>query len=369
MKIAILSENRNGFIKPMSYGLQNMLSGLAVDSEVFEQGIAMVDHNQTHALKTRIRNGVKTMLNRLKPNRYELSQQVSAAQVKAFEKRLQEFDLVVVVSPIPKCFDGAQLCGIERLRRQLDVPIVLYQNYYLGTRKDWIARILANRAKGVGFGLERYDWYLAASIVSDHPLCRQDHPVSVIGHDLRDEQLRITPKGEFRVLLDFARPGCETQRQIQIRALQEAGIGYTELKGRYSHAQIRALYRSHSALMMASRESFGLPIVENQLCGNVIFTPFAHWAPSHFIDKSEYQAGEGKLGGNFVVYDDDVQLLVELLKKQREGFDPERNLAQFIADYPHLYQGNLSALRTFVSEVEQGKITARSHQQYQSLLL
>lgn len=368
MKVAVIAEDRHGFIKPMSLGLNRMLHSLGVQTHYFDRGLAMLDHHFAYSLKIEGRNWLKRAINKIKPRSFELQQTVSSKEVAAFEQQLEDFDLIIVVCPLPKSFIADQLPGIERLRLKTNVPIVLYQNYYLATRGDWPAKIKDPKNYGGGFGLERFDWYLGASVVSEYPLSQKQHPFSLIGHDLRADNLGLEDKAEFRVLLDFPQKGFESYRQRQIDALNACDIPYTELKGRYSQDEIRSLYRSHCALFLSFRESFGLPIVENQLCGNLIFTPFARWAPSHFINKSVYDPGEAALGSNFVVYDNDLEQLKSQLIKARARFSPERNLAQFKKDYPHLYSGDLEALKKLLVDVESGRIDGSSHLQYVDLI-
>jgi hypothetical protein len=363
MLIAILSEDKPGFIQPMSLGLEKMLAALGVKAKIFPQGLVMLNYTPSQKVK----NLLKKTINRVKPGRFLVPQTVSLSKVTAFETELMAFDMIVVVCPLPTSFDKSALRRIEHIRQSSNMPIVLYQNYYLATRGSWSKKIFA----ASGFGLERYDWYLAASLVSEYPLTGKGHPVSTIGHDLRDGSLFIEPdklNGKpYKVLLDFERKGFEQYRQLQIQALQETDTEYTQLKGRYSMAEIRAVYRAHSALFLSSRESFCLPIVENQLCGNDIFIPFKIWTPSHFINKPVDELGEGGLGDNFKVYDQCLQTLKALIQQCKSDYQPQQRLARFKQDYPQLYQGDLIALQSLLDKVSSKAVTGDSHTLYKQL--
>jgi hypothetical protein len=141
-------------------------------------------------------------------------------------------------------------------------------------------------------------------------------------------------------------------------------LAYTELLGNYDRDEINQIYRSHSALFLSFRESFGLPIVENQLCGNIIFSPQKNWVPSHYINKSAY---EGDLGSNFVIYDNDLIKLKPLINECKKNYRPEAVLEHFITEYPHVYKGDLIALQEFIDKVLSGDISGNSHRSHEIL--
>jgi hypothetical protein len=349
MKIAILANDQIGFIRPMSLGLQKMFALIGVQTQIFTDGLAMLDYSFCHSVKGTIKNLLKGAINVVKPQQFVLQQTVSATQVDAFEQQLKSFDLVVVVCHIPTAFMRDHLSRIEHIRSKLNIPVLLYQNYYLATRGDWTTKIKADG----GFGLERFDWYLAASAVSDYPLKGEGHRLSVIGHDLRCDELSISEQKPFTVLLDFERKGFEAQRTLQIKALQQTNTPYTQLVGRYNQQDIRQLYCQHSALFLSFRESFGLPIIENQLCGNFIFTPQRNWAPSHFINKSLEIAGDGALGDNFMVYDNDLDTLKRLIEQCKVNYQAKRQLDSLQRQYPQFYHGDIEVLQQMLSHFTQ----------------
>ena len=364
MKIAILANDQPGFIQPMAAGLKKMLDSLGVRAKIFSDGLAMLNYSPRKNLETGLKNIIKLSVNLAKPQNYLYQKHVSYAELRQFEAQMKTFDLIVVVCNIPDAFLLKKLSRIEKIRMQSNAPIVLYQNYYLATRGPWSQKILDPALYGGGFGLERYDWYLSASMVSEYPLSQEAHPCTLIGHDLRDSSLSIPSDKPFKALLDFKRKGFEHFRELQIQALEETETKYTQLSGRYRLHEIRQLYRQHSALFLSFRESFGLPVVENQLCGNYIFTPHKQWLPSHYTNKSVHEAGEGDLGSNFIVYDNELAKLKKLIRQCKDKYCPEDIVSDFKASYPALYHGDLSELKEFIAKVSAGEITAELHRQH-----
>ncbi|TWX63726.1 glycosyltransferase [Colwellia sp. C1TZA3] len=361
MKIAILANNTPSFIKPMATGLQNMLSHLSVQSEIFDNGLAMLNYSYINNVSINCKNFVKSGLNILSPKTYYQHQKVTLQLVKQFEAQLNGYDAIIVVCNIPDAFLKQKLHRIEQIRQQQNnVPIILYQNYYLATRGNWSNSII----KAGGFGLERYDWYLAASISSIYPLSKEEHPYSVIGHDLRDDILIPKTGEKFKVLLDFKRKGFEKYRALQIQALEESNIAFTELSGRYSQNEIKKIYQEHSALFLSFKESFGLPIVENQLCGNYIFTPFSGWVASHYLNKQVNQGGEGQLGDNFIVYNNNLEELKDSLLDCKKKYNAVKNYQQFKLQYSAFYQGDLIVLKKCLDKLRCGEIHSNSHIKY-----
>jgi hypothetical protein len=363
MKIAILANNASSFIKPMAIGLQIMLKQLSVQADIFDIGLAALNYSDSNTLKIKCKNTIKSVINLVQQKAFALHQTTNLADVKHFESQLNEYDAIIVVCNIPDAFERHKLHRIESIREKLKIPIILYQNYYLATRGAWSRKII----KSGGFGLERFDWYLAASVSSIYSLSQEPHPCSVIGHDLTDNILKPNNNKSFKVLLDFKRKGFEHFRALQIQALEQTNTPYTQLCGTYSQAEIKSIYQQHSALFLSFKESFGLPIIENQLCGNYIFTPFNHWVSSHYIKKSVYQSGEGLLGDSFIVYNNDLQQLKNTLIECENNYNSEKIYQQFKAQYPQFYQGDLTVLKTFIDKLNNGEIHANSHQQYLSL--
>jgi len=258
------------------------------------------------------------------------------------------------------------------LRQLIPVdPIIYYANYQLPTRGPWAEWLKdGNPEKGVrsnnNWGLERYDWYLSSSIVSEFPLPQYDWPFSVIGVNLDDGTLYPEQK-EFIALVDFERTGFEAEREVQIRALQATNTKFIELKGQYSVAAIRKIYRQCSIYFIAFRESFGLPICELQACGSYIFTPYAHWVPSHWIKPDLSVPGPGEISPNFIVYHNDLETLKNKIIQIKKSFDAKQVRQRFLKYHPQLFYGDLKELQRFVNLLQTKQITSQSHLKYPNI--
>ena len=214
MKIAILSEDKPGFIKPMSIGLQKMLDELYVESNIYFNGLALLNFSFCNYFSLKIKNKVKKLLNSVSKNTYLSHQIVSFSEYKEFITEMYSYDAIIIVCNIPDAFQKNKLTNLETLREKTKLPIILYQNYYLATRGEWYSKIKTSLNQKASFGLERYDWYLAASVISDFPLSKHKHPYSVIGQNIKDSNLQPKPQKKFKVLLDFNRPGFEKYRNF-----------------------------------------------------------------------------------------------------------------------------------------------------------
>jgi len=202
-------------------------------------------------------------------------------------------------------------------------------------------------------------------LVTEYALPREIPKIySNVGFDIRATNL-YPEQNEFTALIDFVRKGYEKERHIQIRALQETNTPYIELKGRYTTDDIRAIYRKSSMYFVAFRESFGLPIIELQLCGSIIFTPYKEWLPAHFLNKSIYEAGNGTLGSNFFIYNNDLEKLKDYIINLKKNYSPNAVIENFKKEYPSYYSGDKVELRDFVSKLKNQDITGLSHSDYE----
>ena len=116
--------------------------------------------------------------------------------------------------------------------------------------------------------------------------------------------------------------------------------------------------------MLAHRESFGLPICEAQACGALIFTPRAEWAGAHWLKDDLSEAGPGRHSPNFVVYEDNVDDLVEELLAAQDAFDPSRTVDTFLEHHPQLYHGDREAVSDFLDSLESGAIHSTLHREH-----
>ena len=370
MQIAILGNNPNSYVNPMAEGLHRMLSRIGVDSTVFGDGIERLGRLPDRFSRYIRANGVGTPRIVRRMVEYALRDAPLAWQ---FIQRLKAFDAIVIVRSVPGAFLNSLFCD-RTLRSMLpQTPIILYDVFYLPTRGPWGRWLKEGKPErgilhGGNWGLERYDWYLCASVVSEIPLPRGPQPVSLIGLDLDDGTLRPEPKREFVALLDFEHPPDMLERAIQIEACEESGTKYAVLNGRYPMDHIRRIYRQASVYFVAMRESFGLPICELQMCGSYVFTPYAHWCPSHSLKADVYEEGLGQLPPNFVVYDNDKMQLMRELQRVKATYDANAVVASFRRHHPQFFRGNEQELAVFVDKLRTGTITSESHQDYAGIV-
>jgi len=289
--------------------------------------------------------------------------------------RVANCDVIVVVAPVPTSFARGALPNIERIRERLPkIPIVNYAHYYLPTVDKWGPAMLRGVKTGLteadlrnfrrgSFRMNRYDWYLVASVESEIPLPPGPQPYSRVGVHIDDGTLFPDQNGELCGLIDFAQTRLDypAYRKAQIDALERTGIPYRVLEGRFTRPEIREIYRRTGVFFLAHRESFGLSIVEVQACGAYVVTPRPEWAGAHWIKKDLTVPGPGILSPNFLVYDDDVGKLTEQLEMARSTFDAQRNLRTFKEFHPHLHHGDTEAMSDFLNKVEDGTINSRSH--------
>jgi hypothetical protein len=364
MKIAILGNTANGYVKPMAEGLHRMMLKAGGDTHLLYQGIErfsqvpmpflryVQDKSKGNLAKNTLRYVLKEV-----PNFYP------------FILQLRRFDAVIVVNSIARAFLTDFFCD-ESVRSFLpDIPIILYDVFYLPTRGPWGKWLKeGNPERGVptsgNWGLERYDWYLVASVVSECPMPPGSQPYSLIGLNLEDGTLSPQKKKDFRALIDFAQPGHEEERAIQIEACKKTRTTFTVLEGTYSLSDIRRIYRESSIYFVAHRESFGIPICELQACGSYVFTPYSNWCPSHWIKPNIFKEGPGQLPPNFVVYNNDLQTLVGKIETIRQSYNPRTVFDSFIEYHPELYFGNQAELERFLAMLEKHYIRSGSCKQY-----
>jgi hypothetical protein len=161
-------------------------------------------------------------------------------------------------------------------------------------------------------------------------------------------------KKEFLAVLDFAQPGFEKYRQVQLKTLEKLGIKTIQLEGRYTIEEIRRVYSEASAFFLSFPETFGLPIAECLACGTYIFSPESSWPMSWRLDDHPVSMGPGKLPDCFQIYldQDDLQ---SKLTKLKSDFDPERTplnvFKTFGENYSRFYSGNQQGLRHIIDQL------------------
>jgi hypothetical protein len=210
--------------------------------------------------------------------------------------------------------------------------------------------------------MERYDWYLLASVGGYVPLERIQHPYSIIGIDIDDGRLYPDQK-QFSVLVDFPQERGEypAYRDVQMKALEISGVKYEMLDGRYTRDELLAVFRRSSVLLLAHAESFGLPICEAQACGCMIFAPHPHWVTAHWLGEDYTTKREPTLSRNFVTYRNDPESLARELRHARDNFNAQRVRETFERVQARMFRGDRRALGSFLDRVSSGAIHSRLH--------
>jgi hypothetical protein len=370
MKIAILANSAASYVKPMAEGLQRMLSRIGVDSTVFYDGLAELGRVPDAFDQYVTGNGTAGWSVAKRVVKYMVKETPATWR---FIHRLRAFDAIVIVSSIPRVFLKSFFSDGPLRSLLPHTPIVLYDVFYLPTRGPWGKWLKdGNPEKGVpvggNWGLERYDWYLCASVVSETPIPPGPQPYSLVGLDLDDGTLRPDEKTEFLALLDFEYPAHMRERAVQIQACEESDTKYVVLNGQYSINEIRRIYRQTSIYFLASRESFGLPTCELQACGSYVFTPYSHWCPSHWLKADLSREGPGELSPNFVVYQNDTVRLIKELERIKAAYDPNAVVANFRRYHPQFFRGNEAELEDFVQKLQDRAINSQSHRNYAEIV-
>jgi hypothetical protein len=364
MKIAVLANEKDSFVRPLAEGLARMATSCGADPEIHYDGLEIL----SLPLGMRWRSPRAVASSALKAPGYR-------KRFSALVERLRHADLIVVVAHVPGSLSRHTLGNVEALRERLpDIPIVNYDLVYLPTVEKWGAAMLRGDLSDISaeemrlispppFGLERYDWYLVASVVSEVAMPSGPHPCSHIGMDIDDGTLFPDQDEALHVLVDFeqTRKDYSSYREIQLAALERSGTSFEVLEGRFTRSEIRKKYRKAGALMLAHRESFGLPIVELQACGGLIFTPKAEWAGAHWIKDDLSVAGHGEHTSNFIVYENTVDDLVAELEEAKRSFDPAQRRKTFRREHPHFFHGDREVLGDFLDRVKSGKIHSKLH--------
>ncbi len=264
-------------------------------------------------------------------------------------RELKNFDAVIISECIPNAF-WKSLYNVEKLKTIIKKPVFIYEVYWLGNAPTQIAT-LQNNGDDVE---ERYDGHLFVSPVTEiraRPLPN----TFCIGLLAKTWNLQPHPKQELLALVDFAQPGYESYREIQISQLTRAGIPFIALERSYTLEEIRDIYRQISIFFVQFPEAFGLPILECLSAGAQVFTPDSGWPMSWRLDEKPEVHGTGILPSCFTVYNGEDDLLQKLLAF-KENFQPEilplRVFADLVKYYPGFYKGDDDAIKKFLEFIK-----------------
>lgn len=362
MKIVVFADKSYTFVKPKADGIVETLRDMGCDVDVWYDGNYWL--NKVSVVKSFFLDIYRLYKNIMAQNRnlylYRFWSLLTFYSKKR-KKALKECDVIIVVSNCPSIFMPNSFPRLDYLRKQYNKPIVIYDSHFLPNQGWWKYISM----KDGHYGLERYDWYLVVGLVREFAI-----PVEIpkiyheIGMDITSEELK-PEQDEFIALVDFKRDNQAENYSMVISTLEELGIKYIALDGKYTKSQIRSIYRKCAIYFVNFRESFGLPIVELQLCGAKIFTPSIDWCPAHFLDKSLYVESSGKLGSNFVCYENDREILKEKILMVKEQFNPQKVLDSFKKEYPNYYRINREELCDFLSKVKSGEINSQTHKDFE----
>ncbi len=321
IKVGILTGGAYRSPRILAEGLCRMLPKLDVECDVLFHGI---DWIQGFGAKSSWWNGFRKQHLR-----------------KSIARKLGEYDLFVISWYTPNAFsDGFDLSPLRTYGR----PILQYEVYFLGGNGYWQERL----PSGV---LDRYDGYLVASAVHEHPVTSLK-PVFQVGMDLKPVHSFLQQREEFVVLFDFARKGYESERELQWAAVNELGLKTLELSGEYTFSEIEALYRRTNLGFVAHYEAFGVPIVQLQDYGALIASPQSSWVSRHALVESGASLRNAKelpFSSNFVFYHNYEDLKARL-RESVSACDPRLIRSTLHNVQPHFVSGDLEVLRCAIQE-------------------
>ncbi|MFT3679143.1 MAG: hypothetical protein QM791_02650 [Ferruginibacter sp.] len=269
-------------------------------------------------------------------------------------KELRKADVIIISECIPNAF-RKRLYNVERLKAVSGKPVLLYEVYYLENAPTQVELL----QQGDDPLQERFDAHLFVAPVTE--LRKRAANAFCIGILANQWNLKPLPKKELIAIVDFAQPGYENYREIQIRALEKAGIRFISLERQYSIDEIRDIYRDAAIFFVQFHEAFGLPILECLCTGTQIFTPDTGWPMSWRLDENPQRHGQGILPGCFTSYDGEDDLQRKLMDF-KQHFQPEETPRKvfdtFISHYPSFYHGDTAVLQQGIKYV-QNKISVQ----------
>jgi glycosyltransferase involved in cell wall biosynthesis len=335
MKIVILTRTGNGSPKILAESLQIQLKKAGVEAEIlFEIEVLnrLVGYKDS---KLSYHFWLKKIISNYFHDKKIIHQ-------------LKDFDAIIISESSPNGF-WRNLYNVERLKKMIKRPVLYYEVYYLGNAPTQVAKLQNNNDPL----LERYDAHLFISPVTE---IREKDPSNAysIGLLANTWNLLPLPKKELIALVDFAQPGYEAYREMQVEILRKAGIRFISLEKRYTIEAIREIYRQAAIFFMPSYEAFGLPILECLCTGAQIFTADSGWPMSWRLDEEPQVHGKGTLPGCFTVYDGENDLLEKLLLF-KANFNPTETplkvFNEFIKNYPAFYEGDDQALKNCLDQI------------------
>ena len=168
MNFVIFSDRSYNYIKPLGDGLKHMLEIKGHNVAIYYDGIYWL-HND-NIIKVLLYDIVKMLYNLIHHKKILLYRfyKLFMFNNKIFKETIKTSDAVIVVYNCPQSFYKHRLKRMEALRNKYKKPIINYDLHYL-PNQGWYNELKKNN----NFGLERFDWYLLASINTEYSIPKE----------------------------------------------------------------------------------------------------------------------------------------------------------------------------------------------------
>jgi len=251
MKIAIITRNNYRSPRFLAQSVSNMLNRIGIEHTIFFHGVEWL-------ISSNVKNGGAKLA-------------VQAAVAKQQMKQWKNFDLFIVCDNLDSLTPAVPL----EFLRSTGKAILFHEVFYPGGSKYWLEKLPVD-------SLLRFDGYLTVSSLHDD-LVLESKNIHPIGIDLSFCQPRSKPNTPFTALMDFARPGYEVEREIQLKILKELQINTIFLDKEYTFDEIEKVYNKANIYFVDFPEAFGVPITQLQFNGCYIASPHTNWVKRHAL--------------------------------------------------------------------------------------
>ena len=315
MNVAIITRATYRSPRFLAEGLSNMLKKIGVKSTIYYQGLEQLE------LKNTTGSGLKIA--------------AKSALAKYKIRQWQKYDVLIVSDTVGILAHNQLIATL----RQFNKPVFLYEVFYPGGAQYWMDRLPTG-------ALDLFDAYLTTSPINDITP-KPTKPVYSIGINLDSDRVMDNKNSEFTALMDFPRAGYETERSLQIRALNDLNIKTITMDGEYSFDEISSIYSQSNIYFLAFPEAFGVPIAQLQNKGSYIASPKPDWVKRHALTSNQStksNISKTSFSSNFLFYDSYSELL-DLLKKTRETYSSKEVIKRFTDIQPIYKYGDLKELK------------------------
>jgi hypothetical protein len=318
-----------------------MLNELGVENKIFYEGVPMLMRLLPMRKKTKRWHNNFLFRLRNKLTHYRSDKQLL--------KTLGQYDAIIISECYPNAF-WRNYFALDELKRAYRGRLISYTESPL----DAAPLNKFRHLDGDDYDESIYDFNLFVTDIMEVKK-KMDPNQAVVGVNISNNTvLAPARKKDFLAVLDFAQPGFEKYRQVQLKTLEKLGIKTIQLEGRYPIEEIRRIYSEASAFFLSFPETFGLPIAECLACGAYIFSPESSWPMSWRLDDQPVSMGPGILPDCFQIYRDQDELQVKLTRLIKE-YDPELSplnvFKTFTINYSHFYSGNQKGLLDVIRQL------------------